>query len=70
MITHQPYPSAVSDAEWQLVVPYLCLLPEDAGPRVHNPRDLGGAVPLRGGQDDLRPEGHLLRSGVSPEQDV
>ena len=31
MITHQPYPSDVSDAEWEFVVPYLCLLPEDAG---------------------------------------
>ena len=30
MITHQPYPSDVSDAEWEFVVPYLCLLPEDA----------------------------------------
>ncbi len=40
MITHQPYPSDVSDAEWQFVVPYLCLLPEDAGQRVHNLRDV------------------------------
>jgi transposase len=40
MITHRPYPSDVSDAEWQFVVPYLCLLPEDAGQRVHNLRDL------------------------------
>jgi transposase len=40
MITHQPYPSDVSDAEWQFVVPYLCLLPEDAGQRVHNVRDV------------------------------
>src|SRR5271166_2075669 len=39
MITHQPYPSDVSDAEWQFVLPYLCLLPEDAGQRVHNLRD-------------------------------
>jgi transposase len=40
MITHQPYPSDVSDAEWEFVVPYLCLLPEDAGQRVHNLRDV------------------------------
>ncbi|MGZ6869690.1 MAG: IS5 family transposase [Frankiaceae bacterium] len=30
-----------------LVVPYLCLLPEDAGPRVHNPRDLFDAARWR-----------------------
>ena len=42
MITHQPYPSDVSDAEWQFVVPYLCLLPEDAGQREHGLRDVFG----------------------------
>ena len=40
MITHQPYPSDVTDAEWEFVVPYLCLLPEDAGQRAHNLRDV------------------------------
>jgi transposase len=40
MITHQPYPSDVSDAEWEFVVPYLCLLPEDAGQRVYHLRDV------------------------------
>src|SRR3954449_8070958 len=44
MITHQPYLSDVSDAEWQFVVPYLCLLPEDAGQRVHNLRDVFDAA--------------------------
>jgi transposase len=44
MVTHQPYPSDVSDAEWQFVVPYLCLLPEDAGQRVHNLRDVFDAL--------------------------
>jgi transposase len=44
MITHQPYPSDVSDAEWQFVLPYLCLLPEDAGQRVHNVRDIFDAL--------------------------
>src|SRR4051794_31233217 len=39
-ISHQPYPSDVSDAEWQFVAPYLCLLPEDAGQRVHDLRDV------------------------------
>jgi transposase len=38
MIPHQPYPSDVSDAEWAFVVPYLGLLAEDAGPRVHGLR--------------------------------
>src|SRR5262245_34603537 len=33
MITHRPYPSDVSDAEWQFVVPYLGLLPGDAAQR-------------------------------------
>ena len=40
MITHKPYPSDVSDAEWEFVVPYLCLLPEDAGQRVYSLRDV------------------------------
>jgi transposase len=44
MITHQPYPSDVSDAEWQFVVPSLCLLPEDAGQRVPNLRDVFDAA--------------------------
>jgi transposase len=44
MITHQPYPSDVSDAEWEFVLPYLCLLPEDAGQREHNLRDVFDAL--------------------------
>ena len=44
MITHQPYPSDVSNAEWAFVVPYLCLLPEDAGQRVYNLRDVFDAL--------------------------
>ena len=40
MITHQPYPSDVSDPEWAFVVPYLCLLAEDSGQRVYNLRDV------------------------------
>lgn len=44
MITHQAYPSDVSDAEWEYVLPYLCLLPEDAGQRVHNLRDVFDAL--------------------------
>ena len=44
MITHQPYPSDVSDAEWEFVLPYLCLLPEDAGQREHSLRDVFDAL--------------------------
>jgi transposase len=44
MITHQPYPSDVSDAEWEFAVPYLCLLPEDAGQRVYHLRDVFDAL--------------------------
>ncbi|AGA24737.1 IS5 family transposase [Singulisphaera acidiphila] len=44
MITHKPYPSDVSDAEWEFVLPYLCLLPEEAGQRVHNLRDVFDAL--------------------------
>ena len=44
MITHHPYPSDVTDAEWEFVVPYLCLLPEDAGQRVHGLRDVFDAL--------------------------
>src|SRR5262245_20111319 len=40
MITHQPYLSDVSDAEWEFVVPYLCLLREDAAQREYNLRDV------------------------------
>ena len=51
MITHQPYPSDVSDAECEFVLSYLCLLPEDAGQRVHNLRDIFDALRwmVRGG---------------------
>lgn len=40
MITHKPYPSDVTDAEWQFVLPFLCLVREDAAQRVHNLHDL------------------------------
>jgi transposase len=51
MITHQPDPSDVSDAEWEFVRPYLRLLPEDAGQRIHNLRDVLDALRwmVRGG---------------------
>ena len=39
-ITRKAYPSDVSDEEWSLVAPYLCLLPEDAGQREHPLREV------------------------------
>jgi transposase len=40
MSTREPYPSDVSDAEWALVAPYLALVPEDAGRRRHDLREV------------------------------
>jgi transposase len=36
----RPYPSDVSDAEWAFVAPYLALLPEGAGQREHDLREV------------------------------
>ena len=38
--TRKPYPSDVSDVEWEYVVPYLTLLPLDAEQRHHDLRTL------------------------------
>ncbi len=38
--TRTSYPSDVTDEEWAFVVPYLLLLPEDAGQRTHSLRDV------------------------------
>jgi transposase len=40
MITQQPYPSDVSDAEWEFVAPYLRLLREHAAQREYDLRDV------------------------------
>lgn len=40
MTSRKPYPSDVSDDEWALVAPYLTLLPEESGQRVHALRDV------------------------------
>jgi transposase len=53
MIVRKPYPSDVSDEEWALVAPYLCLLPESAEQRHH---------PLREVFNGLR---YLVRYGVA-----
>ena len=49
--TRTPYPSDVSDDEWAFVAPYLTLLPEDAGQRRHNLREVFNALRylVRGG---------------------
>ncbi len=39
MPSRKPYPSDVSDEEWAFVVPYLTLLPLDAGQREHDLRE-------------------------------
>jgi len=41
--TRPPYPSDVSDEEWAFVAPYLALLPEDAGQRRHDLREVFNA---------------------------
>ena len=42
--TRKPYPSDVSDVEWAFVVPYLTLLPLDAGQRTHDLREVFNAL--------------------------
>lgn len=44
MNTRKPYPSDVSDEEWEFVAPYLSLLPLDAGQREHDLRDVFNAL--------------------------
>ena len=42
--TRKSYPSDVSDAEWEFLLPYLCLMREDAPQRDHALRELFNAV--------------------------
>jgi transposase len=44
MDTRKPYPSDVSDEEWEFVAPYLTLLPLDAEQRRHNLREVFNAL--------------------------
>lgn len=39
-MSRKPYPSDVTDAEWEFLAPYLTLMREDAPQRVHSLRDL------------------------------
>ena len=43
-MSRQPYPSDVSDDEWALVAPYLTLLPEEAGQRRYELREVFNAL--------------------------
>jgi transposase len=52
MDTRKPYPSDVSDEEWEFVAPYLTLLPLDAEQRRHDLREV------------LNPMRWLVRSGA------
>jgi transposase len=44
METRKPYPSDVSDEEWEFVAPYLTLLPLDAEQRRHDLREVFNAL--------------------------
>jgi transposase len=44
MDTRKPYPSDVSDEEWEFVAPYLTLLPLDAEQRRHDLREVFNAL--------------------------
>jgi transposase len=51
-MARKPYPSDVSDEEWEFVVPYLTLMREDAPQREHELREVfnGMRYVVRGGQ--------------------
>jgi transposase len=42
--TRKAYPSDVTDAEWEFILPYLTLMREDAPQREYSLRDLFNAV--------------------------
>ncbi len=43
-MTRKPYPSDVSDEEWAFLAPYLTLMPEDAGQRHYELREVYNAL--------------------------
>ena len=51
-MARKPYPSDVTDEEWDFVVPYLTLMTEDAPQREHDLREVfnGMRYAVRGGQ--------------------
>ncbi len=42
--TRKPYPSDVTDAEWEFLLPYLTLMCEDAPQRAHDLREVFNAI--------------------------
>ncbi len=44
MTARTSYPTDVSDEEWAFVAPFLTLLPEDAGQRRYNLREVFNAL--------------------------
>ena len=42
--TRKPYPSDVTDAEWEFLLPYLTLMREDAPQRAHDLREVFNAI--------------------------
>ena len=51
-MARKPYPSDVTDEEWDFVAPYLTLMSEDAPQREHDLREVfkGMRYVVRGGQ--------------------
>jgi transposase len=43
-MSRKPYPSDISDEEWNFIVPYLTLMTEDAPQREHNLREVFNAL--------------------------
>jgi transposase len=43
-MARKPYPSDVTDSEWDFVVPYLTLMNEDAPQREHDLREVFNAM--------------------------
>ena len=43
-MTRKTYPSDVTDEEWQLILPYLTLVPLDAPQREHDLREVFNAL--------------------------
>ena len=68
--THGAYPSDVTDDEWAFVAPYLALLPEDAGQRVHDLRRVFDAwryIVKTGGQWRMMPHDFPPWAAVSQQ---
>src|SRR3954453_18458638 len=62
-MARKPYPSDVTDEEWDLVAPSLTLMTEDAPQREHDLREVfnGMRYVVRGGHDAQRPAAVVCR---------